>query len=252
MVGLAVSFLGSIRWLILLLIFAVFSHLATKAYFDLKQKNKLQEGEKGERKMSNVFYAGITGLVIAFLNVTTIIGRYPYFHYFELFAISLSVISADTFASEIGIIDRKVYMITNLKRTAPGINGGVSVIGQLAALLGASIVGISYGLLNLVATFFTGGVMVFGAVGTAKSARLSNKYDSTKQKQERSAYRMNKNTAVVLSALLAIAAIVITYLIFSLNPIGAINNGEFGIGLAFILIIAGTIMRIYRAAFYYE
>ena len=75
MVGLAVSFLGSIRWLILLLIFAVFSHLATKAYFDLKQKNKLQEGEKGERKMSNVFYAGITGLVIAFLNVTTIIGR---------------------------------------------------------------------------------------------------------------------------------------------------------------------------------
>jgi uncharacterized membrane protein YidH (DUF202 family) len=107
-------------------------------------------------------------------------------------------------------------------------------------------------LLNLVATFFTGGVMVFGAVGTAKSARLSNKYDSTKQKQERSAYRMNKNTAVVLSALLAIAAIVITYLIFSLNPIGAINNGEFGIGLAFILIIAGTIMRIYRAAFYYE
>ncbi|MCL4444072.1 MAG: DUF92 domain-containing protein [Candidatus Thermoplasmatota archaeon] len=148
-VGLAVSFLGSIRWLILLLIFAVFSHLATKAYFDLKQKNKLQEGEKGERKMSNVFYAGITGLVIALLNVTTIIGRYPYFHYFELFAISLSVISADTFASEIGIVDRKVYMITNLKRTVPGINGGVSVIGQLAALLGASIVGVSYGLLSV-------------------------------------------------------------------------------------------------------
>ncbi len=148
-VGLAVSFLGSIRWLILLLIFAVFSHLATKAFFDLKQKNKLQEGEKGERRTSNVFYAGITGLVIALLNVTTIIARYPYFHYFELFAISLSVISADTFASEIGVIDKKVYMITNLKRTTPGINGGVSAVGQLAALLGASIVGVSYGLLSV-------------------------------------------------------------------------------------------------------
>ncbi len=94
--------------------------------------------------------------------------------------------------------------------------------------------------------------MVFGAVGTAKSARLSNRYDAPKQKAAKNAYVMGKNTAVVLSAVLGIAAIVIAYLIFQLNPVGAINDGEFGIGLAFILIISGTIMRIYRAAFYYE
>lgn len=148
-VGLVVSFLGSIRWLILLLIFAIFSHIATKAFFRLKEAHRLQEGEKGERKMSNVFYAGVTGLIIAALNLTNIIGYYPYFHYFELFAISLSVISADTFASEIGVVDRNVYMITTMKRTTPGINGGISLIGQLAALLGAAIVGVSYGLLTV-------------------------------------------------------------------------------------------------------
>ncbi len=148
-VGIIVSFFGSIRWLILLLVFAVFSHLATKAFFKLKENYRLQEGEKGERKVSNVFYAGIMGIAIAFLNLTNIIGIYPYHHYFELFAISLSVIGADTFASEIGVIDSKVYMITNLKRTTPGINGGVSRTGQLAALLGSAIVGVSYGILSV-------------------------------------------------------------------------------------------------------
>lgn len=148
-VGIIVSFFGSIRWLILLLVFAVFSHLATKAFFGLKEKYRLQEGEKGERKVSNVFYAGIMGIAIAFLNLTNIIGIFPYHHYFELFAISLSVIGADTFASEIGVIDRKVYMITNLKPTTPGINGGISRTGQLAALLGSAIVGVSYGILSI-------------------------------------------------------------------------------------------------------
>ncbi len=53
------------------------------------------------------------------------------------------MVNADTFASEIGVIDRNVYMITNFKRTVPGVNGGVSLTGEMAALGGSLIVGIA-------------------------------------------------------------------------------------------------------------
>lgn len=105
--------------------------------------------------------------------------------------------------------------------------------------------------LNFVSSLFTGGVMVFGAVGTMKSARISNEYEE-KKVESKNTYHMSKNVAMVASALLAIGAVVISYLIFQLNPIGAVSNAEFGMGLGFILVIAGIIMRVYRAAFYDE
>ena len=104
--------------------------------------------------------------------------------------------------------------------------------------------------LNIVSSLFTGGVMVFGAVGTMKSANVSGDYE--KKVESQNTYHMNKNVAVVLSALLAIGAIIITYLIFQLDPLGAVPTVEFGVGLGFVLVLAGTIMRVYRAAFYHE
>ncbi|WYX99836.1 DUF92 domain-containing protein [Oxyplasma meridianum] len=146
-VGLIIVFFGSLQWLILLLIFAVVSHFATKAMFDMKKARKLQEGEHGERSTSNVLYAGIIGLAIACINFAhTLLNSAP-FGYFELFAISFSVINSDTFASELGVVDKNVYMITTFKRTTPGVNGGVSLTGEAAAFFGALIIGVSYSIL---------------------------------------------------------------------------------------------------------
>ena len=104
--------------------------------------------------------------------------------------------------------------------------------------------------LNIVTSLFTGGVMVFGAVGTMKSANMSLEHE--KKVESANTFHLNKNVAMILSALLTVGTIAIIYLIMQLNPIGAVPNAEFGIGLGFILIFAGTIMRIYRAAFYDE
>ena len=104
--------------------------------------------------------------------------------------------------------------------------------------------------LNIVTSLFTGGVMVFGAVGTMKSANMSLEHE--KKVESANTFHLNKNVAMILSALLTVGTITIIYLIMQLNPIGAVPNAEFGIGLGFILIFAGTIMRIYRAAFYDE
>ncbi len=143
-VGLVVAFLGSLYWLLVLLIFALSSHFATKSFFQEKKNKNLQEGSSGERRVSNIFYAAVIGMIISSLNFTNAFTHIFHFHYFELFAISLAVVNSDTFASEIGVIDKKVYLITNLKPTTPGINGGISLTGEAAALFGAFIVAISY------------------------------------------------------------------------------------------------------------
>ncbi|WP_241760262.1 DUF92 domain-containing protein [Thermoplasma volcanium] len=142
-IGAFISFIGSIYWLILMLIFVASSFIATKAFFKTKKLMKVQEGQNGERKASNVTYAAVTGIIITFIYAL-----YPHMqnYFFELFAISFAVINSDTFASEIGVIDKKVYMITNFKKVNPGVNGGVSLTGELAALLGGFIIAISYSL----------------------------------------------------------------------------------------------------------
>ena len=65
-------------------------------------------------------------------------------------------------------------------------------------------------------------------------------------------YECKGKKAIFLSALLMIGSVIIAYFILQLNPVGEVSNGEFGIGLGFIMIFAGLIVRIYRAAFYHE
>ena len=121
-----------------MVIFAVTSFIATKAFFKQKEASRLQEGKHGERSSSNIIYAGIIGVVLALLNFFRIYWIYDYGDFFLLFAVSFSVINSDTFASEIGVIDRNVVMITNFRKTEPGVNGGISLLGSLASLLGGA------------------------------------------------------------------------------------------------------------------
>jgi uncharacterized protein (TIGR00297 family) len=143
-VGIIILVFGSLYWLLLMLIFAITAQLATRYRLKDKQAAKLQEGENGERHTSNVMYAAVIGIVIAVMHFAKI-GGFPYF---LIFGVSFASVNADTFASEIGVFDKNVYMITGFKKITPGINGGISLLGEGAALLGALIIGISYIILD--------------------------------------------------------------------------------------------------------
>ncbi len=143
-VGYIIAIAGSLYWLILMIVFAMTSYIATRFRIKEKMENGLQEGKNGERKTSNVMYAAMIGLIISLFNVSGLGG----FNYFELFAISFAVVNADTFASELGVFDKNVFLITNFKRVKPGINGGVSKLGEASALLGSFIIGITYTILR--------------------------------------------------------------------------------------------------------
>jgi len=80
-------------------------------------------------------------------------GIYPQFGAFLIYAYLGTVATAtgDTLASEIGTTSRvKPRMITTLKFVEPGIDGGVTPIGQFVAIIGPMLIGILAALFGLV------------------------------------------------------------------------------------------------------
>jgi uncharacterized protein (TIGR00297 family) len=131
-VGMIIGIFGDVTWLFLLLFFLLSSFLATRYRFALKEALGVQEGLRGERRSSNVLANGIAPMAVAAISlvapaefkVTTGI----------VFLSALSAAGADTLASEIGVLSRRTFLITNGKPVPPGTDGGVSVLGTLCAL----------------------------------------------------------------------------------------------------------------------
>jgi len=151
-VGYIVGLFGSVYWLLLLIAFTAAGLVATKLNIYDKKLYDLQEGESGERTYHNVLGVGFPPCLIAFLF--GIQGRFLGGEYDLALSIAfittLAVAAADTVASEIGVRDKKVWLITTFERVRRGTNGGVSVTGTLAALVAAA------------ATSLIGWLLIFG------------------------------------------------------------------------------------------
>ena len=169
-IGLLVGLLGHWTWLLTLLAFLVVSHLATKWKFEDKKARNMSESDDGHRGWVNVFAnGGIPALIAtgAFLLEEWEFGLW-------MFGAAVSVAAADTFASEFGCLDDNVRMITTFKKCEPGINGGYSKTGQVAALGGALIIGVmtfcAWYVINIDKAVsegisLTGAVVVIGWIG---------------------------------------------------------------------------------------
>jgi uncharacterized protein (TIGR00297 family) len=58
---------------------------------------------------------------------------------------ALATVTADTWATELGVLSRSApRLITTLKPVVPGTSGGISAAGSLAALAGATFIGLLY------------------------------------------------------------------------------------------------------------
>jgi uncharacterized protein (TIGR00297 family) len=142
-VGMVIGICGNVLWLLLLLVFLVTSFGATKYRFDWKKAEGFQEGVRGERSWRNVFANGAIPAGIAFLSFLGEVlepggGLFPKDIASYMFVSAIAVAASDTAASEIGIVDPRVYLITTFERTKRGVDGGVSLTGQLAAFVAAA------------------------------------------------------------------------------------------------------------------
>jgi uncharacterized protein (TIGR00297 family) len=138
LLGLLVGVFGHWTWLLVLLVFMISGSIATHYAYDEKCHLGLEEGSKGERGWVNVVANGGAPAVIAVIAGLT--GDHEFWSI--AFLAAIAVATADTFASEFGVLDHNVRMITNGEPCPQGTNGGYSPTGQKAAALGASLIGI--------------------------------------------------------------------------------------------------------------
>jgi len=149
-VGLLIGVFGDVTWLLLLLLFLVSSFAATRYRFALKEAMGVQEGKRGERRAANVLANGLAPAVVAILGFPGFgVPILPKDLSGLLFVSSLAVAGSDTLASEIGVLSQKAYLITTGRHVKPGTDGGVSWLGQGAAL-GAALYTALLGYLVLV------------------------------------------------------------------------------------------------------
>ena len=139
--GVVIGVFGSINWLVMLITFALAGFVVTRYKIDVKMKNGLQEGRKGERTYKNVFANAFVPAMIAIISYAVGMQNQPIAALAYL--CSISVAAADTIASELGVLSPNVRLITNLKKVPPGTDGGISAYGTLWAILAAIFVSLA-------------------------------------------------------------------------------------------------------------
>ena len=125
--------LGHWSWLLLLLIFVGSSFLATRFAIVYKMALGVEESGAGTRGGSNVVSNGIVPPLVA---VGYSLGFLQPEQALVAFTTSIAAATADTMASEIGVLSPNPVLITNPRKTVdPGTDGGISLEGTIASLL---------------------------------------------------------------------------------------------------------------------
>ncbi|MDD1749432.1 MAG: TIGR00297 family protein [Methanothrix sp.] len=165
-VCLLVILFAGISWFILLLAFYLLGGAFTRYGYSHKHKLGIAQSHGGRRGYKNVYSNSLAPLVLAICY-----GVYGNDVFIFAFIASVATANGDTLASEIGETSRsKPRMITTLKETEPGVDGGVTPLGEAASLAGAIIIG-------LLATGM-GMAGVLGIVVAAIGGFLGTNFDS--------------------------------------------------------------------------
>ena len=137
-VGTIVFGVGGWQWAILLLTFFITSSGLSRAFKKRKQGLSEKFSKGHERDAGQVFGNGGLATFFAALHAVYPESIIPWIG----FAASLAAVNADTWATELGVLNpTPPRMITHLRKLVEkGTSGGISLWGTLASLLGASVV----------------------------------------------------------------------------------------------------------------
>jgi len=164
--GSAVAFIMAIRdlrmFLALLMVFVV-TLAATRVCYSRKQQLRAAEPPGGRTAAQAMANLGVAALVVAIAGA-----GWPL-----LSLAALAEAAADTGSSEIGMaFPGKTLLLTTLKPVAPGTDGGISLVGTLAALLGAATVALTAAFAGLLAWRGVAIVICAGFLGTLVDSLL--------------------------------------------------------------------------------
>jgi uncharacterized protein (TIGR00297 family) len=137
--GIIIIFSAGVNWLFLILLFLILSLLATRYKKSYKRQLGIYEGK---RTTKNVISNGVVAFIMAAF------GGY-YLPFVGGFIGSIATATADTMASEIGILQQP-RLITTMEKVAPGTDGGISILGTIVGIIGAGIIGLAAYLLGII------------------------------------------------------------------------------------------------------
>ncbi|KUK45784.1 MAG: putative membrane protein [Anaerolinea thermophila] len=151
--GTIVLGLGGIEWALILLIFFI-SSSALSNLFKAKKGISGENFSKGSRRDAWQVAAngGIAGLLALsyFIPSKFSPGSEVLPALWIGFGASLAAANADTWGTELGLLNpSKPVLLSTLRRVPKGTSGGVSLVGTLASLGGSALVGGAVGLLAL-------------------------------------------------------------------------------------------------------
>jgi uncharacterized protein (TIGR00297 family) len=142
-VGTAVFGLGGAAWGVLLVLFFASSSLLTRWGAGAKAGAAAEFEKGGRRDLGQVLANGGIPTALALLAALR-----PGFDVFPLLVGALAVATADTWATELGLLSRAApRLITTGRRVAPGTSGAVSPLGLAATVAGGAVIGGAAGVL---------------------------------------------------------------------------------------------------------
>lgn len=146
LVGTVIFGLGGLEWAILLLTFFITSSALSRAFKNRKREANEKYAKGGQRDAGQVFGNGGIATLFAALHFFFPEANWPWLG----FAASLASVNADTWATELGVLSpTPPRLITDLgKVVEKGTSGGVSLVGTLASLAGAGLIGLEAALLG--------------------------------------------------------------------------------------------------------
>ena len=131
-IGAVIAITADFIWLVILILFLSMNHFVTITKYRDKEQRGLAEGRKGMRGLENVLANGLIPSVIAFSALYLEESVAP-----MLYLTAICAVSADTFASELGVLSNKVYLITTFKKVKAGVDGGISGLGEVSSMVGS-------------------------------------------------------------------------------------------------------------------
>lgn len=164
--GSAVAFIMAVRdlrmFFALLVVFAV-TLVATRIGYARKQQLRAAEPPGGRTAAQAMANLGIAALAVAIGGA-----GWP-----VLALAALAEAAADTGSSEIGMaFSGKTVLITNLRPVPAGTDGGMSLFGTLAALLGAAAIAFTAAVSGLVSPRAAVIIIIAGFLGTLVDSLL--------------------------------------------------------------------------------
>ena len=145
LLGSVVFGLGGLRWAIVLLVFFLSSSGLSRSFCKRKENVEINYAKGSTRDawqvLANGGLAGLFVILHFFFPQASLV--------WIGFCAAFAAANADTWATEIGGLSRiPPRLITTMKTVEPGTSGAVSLLGTLAAFLGALLVGLAGALVD--------------------------------------------------------------------------------------------------------